>query len=207
MRRGLVTLILAVVVLLSRESRAQTGPVTAESKPQFTGASLERYWSCMERNDLEAIKELLWQHKNVERVDASIFGLPEDDFDDDFDDPVDFRKTGKVVLKIAHRDQTGEFRDRQGCRAHFQKVLLAVDGKTAAHRGTFEGESLLLFLRSQLIRNNVQHEGRNPHIGQVGRNGRAHHAGSQYGCFFDFPFHASSDLQGHWPIAFGFLFP
>ncbi len=42
----------------------------------------EAYAECMERNDLEAIKDLLWVHKNVERIDASIYGLPIDDFDD-----------------------------------------------------------------------------------------------------------------------------
>ena len=40
-------------------------------------------------------------------------------FDNDFDDPVDFRQAGEMVFKIAHLDQAGEFRDRQGCRAHF----------------------------------------------------------------------------------------
>ena len=42
----------------------------------------EAYAECMERNDLEAIKDLLWVHRNVERIDASIYGLPKDDFDD-----------------------------------------------------------------------------------------------------------------------------
>lgn len=43
---------------------------------------LERYWECMERNDLNQIRELVWYHHNVARVDASIYGLPPDDFDD-----------------------------------------------------------------------------------------------------------------------------
>ncbi len=43
----------------------------------------EEYAECQERHDLDAIQELLWYHRNVDRVDASIYGLPKDDFDDD----------------------------------------------------------------------------------------------------------------------------
>jgi len=43
---------------------------------------LERYWECQERHDLDAISDLLWVHHDVERIDASVYGLPADDFDD-----------------------------------------------------------------------------------------------------------------------------
>ena len=74
MRRGLS----GAVVRLSRSSRpgAPAGP--GHLPPRGPGA----YCECMERNDLDAIRELLWYHHNVERVDASIYGLPADDFDD-----------------------------------------------------------------------------------------------------------------------------
>lgn len=42
---------------------------------------LERYNSCRERTDLDGIKGLLEQHR-VKRIDATIYGLPKDDFDD-----------------------------------------------------------------------------------------------------------------------------
>lgn len=82
MKRWTVVLLGVMIAALSVGLAAQT-EVAKDPPKQFTDASLERYWSCMERNDLESIKELLWQHKNVERIDASIFGLPADDFDDD----------------------------------------------------------------------------------------------------------------------------
>ncbi len=47
-----------------------------------TQASLEAYWECMEREDLREMKELIQYHEYVEKIDASIYGLPVNDFDD-----------------------------------------------------------------------------------------------------------------------------
>ncbi|RLE33282.1 MAG: hypothetical protein DRJ61_07595 [Acidobacteria bacterium] len=55
-------------------------PVQAQSP--YPEEVLEEYAACMERHDLDAIKELVWVHNNVERIDATIYGLPKDDFDD-----------------------------------------------------------------------------------------------------------------------------
>jgi len=58
-------------------------PLSAIAQTEYPPEVLEAYMQCMERHDLEAIKELLWYHQEVERIDASIYGLPRDDFDDD----------------------------------------------------------------------------------------------------------------------------
>jgi hypothetical protein len=50
--------------------------------PEIPQEVLERYWECRERHDLDVIRDLLWVHHSVERIDASIYGLPMDDFDD-----------------------------------------------------------------------------------------------------------------------------
>ena len=58
------------------------GAVPAVAQTPYPESVLEKYWECMERHDLGHIKELLYYHHNVERIDASIYGLPKDDFDD-----------------------------------------------------------------------------------------------------------------------------
>ena len=63
-----------VLVLVPWAGSAQEGTYPADV--------LEEYWQCMERHDLDQIQDLLWYHHNVERVDASVYGLPKDDFDD-----------------------------------------------------------------------------------------------------------------------------
>ena len=71
--------------LATPDGRCGPAPGTPGAVPaqdQTTRTSSKRYWECMERNDLDQIRELLWYHHNVERVDASIYGLPKDDFDD-----------------------------------------------------------------------------------------------------------------------------
>jgi len=72
-----VALVLAVPVVVWGQEGDRDG------QGGYPQEVLERYWECMERNDLNQIRELLWYHKNVERVDASAYGLPRDDFDDD----------------------------------------------------------------------------------------------------------------------------
>jgi hypothetical protein len=56
--------------------------LSVQAQSPYPEEVLEDYAACMERNDLEAIKELLWVHANVERIDATVYGLPRDDFDD-----------------------------------------------------------------------------------------------------------------------------
>jgi len=43
---------------------------------------LERYHECKFRQDIAEVRQLLEHHKYVERIDARLYGLPEDDFDD-----------------------------------------------------------------------------------------------------------------------------
>ena len=68
------------LVLLSVVLGLMAMPAAAQS--DYPQDALERYWECMERNDLDHIEELLYYHRNVEKIDASIYGLPESDFDD-----------------------------------------------------------------------------------------------------------------------------
>jgi len=66
-------IVLAVMIL---------SPVSVQAVDEVPGEVLERYWECRERHDLDTIRDLLWVHNDVERIDASIYGLPTDDFDD-----------------------------------------------------------------------------------------------------------------------------
>ncbi len=66
-------LTVALVVVIALPAAAQT---------PYPQEILEQYWQCMERNDLDHIQELLYYHHNVEPIDASIYGLPTNDFDD-----------------------------------------------------------------------------------------------------------------------------
>lgn len=43
---------------------------------------LEEYWDCRESTDLQRIIELVEYHNTVSRIDARMYGLPENDFDD-----------------------------------------------------------------------------------------------------------------------------
>lgn len=69
----------------------------AYAQTEYPDEVLERYWECMERNDLDYIKELLYYHHNVERIDASVYGLPADDFDD--------RALLTINERLAHRQE------------------------------------------------------------------------------------------------------
>ncbi|MGC8763953.1 MAG: hypothetical protein ACP5VN_10050 [Acidobacteriota bacterium] len=63
---------------------------------------LEKYALCRERNDLEAMAALLEFHANVERIDARVYGLPKDDFDD------------RQALTIEERIWYRELREKEG---------------------------------------------------------------------------------------------
>lgn len=56
-------------------------PVPASAQKGYPPDVLEKYWACMERNDLAAISQTLAQHQ-IRRIDATIYGLPKDDLDD-----------------------------------------------------------------------------------------------------------------------------
>lgn len=74
MKRGALGVVLGCLVLFS--------PGFLPAQTQYPPEVLEAYAQCQERHDLDAVRELIWYHHNVERVDASVWGLPKDDFDD-----------------------------------------------------------------------------------------------------------------------------
>ncbi len=45
-------------------------------------SEIERYWECMEREDMGELGDLLQYHNAAGRIDARVYGLPENDFDD-----------------------------------------------------------------------------------------------------------------------------
>ncbi len=55
---------------------------TAWAQTTYPPDVLEKYAECQERTDLKAIEDLLWYHRFVQRIDATQYGLPKDDFDD-----------------------------------------------------------------------------------------------------------------------------
>ena len=48
----------------------------------FASTGLPAYWECMERQDSRDMEDLLDYHRTIRRVDARVYGLPKDDFDD-----------------------------------------------------------------------------------------------------------------------------
>jgi len=81
-------------------------PAVVVAQTEYPAEVLERYYQCMERNDLNQIRELVWYHHNVERVDASIYGLPPDDFDDRSDLTIEERYQHRAA-KAAQADEPG----------------------------------------------------------------------------------------------------
>ena len=57
-------------------------PHPDHNEMETSSAGLPAYWECMERQDIRDMMDLLSYHRNVRRLDARIYGLPEDDFDD-----------------------------------------------------------------------------------------------------------------------------
>ncbi len=79
---------------------------TAWAQTEVPQELLEEYWECMERYDLKGIQELLWFHQNVERIDATLYGLPADDFDDS--------SLLTIQERLDHREARAENRATQG---------------------------------------------------------------------------------------------
>lgn len=69
---GAGLLLVALGLLFSRQALAQK---------DYPPDVLEKYWACMERNDLAAVRQTLAQHQK-RPIDASVYGLPKNDFDD-----------------------------------------------------------------------------------------------------------------------------
>ncbi len=63
------------------EELAALDPKVAAAR-SHQGEALARYWECMERSDLSQMRELLYHHQFIERIDARVYGLPRNDFDD-----------------------------------------------------------------------------------------------------------------------------
>ncbi len=98
-------LVLAIVIfalIVPGMGWAQRVGGSAEPVEKYPEEVLEKYYECMERYDLDAIKELLWYHRNIEKIDASVYGLPVNDFDDPslltIDERLQFRKGKSEVL-------------------------------------------------------------------------------------------------------------
>ena len=85
----------SVFILVALALALAVVPATAQTP--YPEDVLEKYWQCMERNDLGHIKELLYYHHNVERIDASIYGLPSDDLDD--------RSLLTINERLRHREE------------------------------------------------------------------------------------------------------
>lgn len=85
--RGLVDVDLAAIhrsvgdheAAAAAEKRAVS---SAHATPVEPSGELSDYWECMERTDITEMRTLLEHHEQVERIDGRIYGLPENDFDD-----------------------------------------------------------------------------------------------------------------------------
>jgi tetratricopeptide (TPR) repeat protein len=65
---------------ITRQAQAIRPVVKAAAKS--TEAPLRSYWECQDRADHREIRALLEHHRMVEPVDATVYGLPEHDLDD-----------------------------------------------------------------------------------------------------------------------------
>lgn len=59
---------------------SEARPVVQDSEGD--AANLQAYRECKERMDIREILDILRHHRYVERIDARVYGLPENDFDD-----------------------------------------------------------------------------------------------------------------------------
>ena len=65
-----------------QEAEAGRPAAKAPEGASESQAGLEAYWDCMERKDIREVVRLIEHHNYVERIDARVFGLPQNDFDD-----------------------------------------------------------------------------------------------------------------------------
>ena len=135
----------------------------AASRPEIAAArkidqatALESYWDCQDRRDLREIRRLLHHHRFVEPIDARIYGLPENDFDDQknltiperlflrqwnrqlgteltVDGPMQYHRESRNLLRRM-QEREGTYIDCSGRLATFDPGLLEV--KTLAEDGT-----------------------------------------------------------------------
>jgi len=57
-------------------------PVVQPPAGSQTQPDLEAFWECKQRLDIEEVLPLLERHRYLARIDARVYGLPENDFDD-----------------------------------------------------------------------------------------------------------------------------
>ena len=93
---------------------------------------LASYWECMERQDMKENRERLYHHRYVERIDARIYGLPKNDFDDQKNLTIPER-----LFLRSHFRQLGEPLATEGTQQypreirHFLRKLEREQGKAA----------------------------------------------------------------------------
>ncbi len=89
-----VLIIIVVASLVSLVSLTSQAQAQEQAQPQaqeervtdqpevYPADVLEKYWQCRERTDLDLTRKLLTSHREERPIDATIYGLPENDFDD-----------------------------------------------------------------------------------------------------------------------------
>lgn len=127
--------------------RAVSSPVEA--------VALESYWACQERSDLNEVRSLLDHHRRIARLDARLYGLPENDFDDQKNLTIPERlflrawsrqhdkelpTSGPMQYHRESRNLLKRIAERQGswidCAGHLQPLAALPPGKTLAEDGS-----------------------------------------------------------------------
>jgi len=118
-------------------------PVVMAASTELPPEVVEAYYECMERHDLDAIQDLLWYHHNIEPIDATIYGLPKDDFDDrsllTIEERLEFRQgraeaglematSGDVQYPHSLRLALDHFYEKSGRRPDCSEILQAAGG-------------------------------------------------------------------------------
>src|SRR5512135_848216 len=90
-----------------------------------------------------------------------------------------------MVLKISDRNHLCGLGDEEGSGARFQRTLQALLRDSIANLRVGKGEPPGLLLRRQFMWDNVQQDGRDLRIGQMGGDPRPHSSRAQNGNFPD----------------------
>ena len=111
--------------------------------------------------------------------------------DDDLDDPVALGETTPVVLEVADLDQWQEALgvDRRGLR--LLDALDAGERELVAEARVVPRQPLLLVLRGEVLRHDVEHQRAHAGVGEVRSDPRAHHPGAEHGNLADLSAHES----------------